>query len=77
MEGVRNVHPFTEEPKASQLQRKVQNMCGWRSKGFPGCQPVSMDRKNIELLTEMSYRYLFRFHTNNLYKHVNILLFGV
>lgn len=59
MEGVRNVHPFTEEPKASGLQRKVHIMCNWRSKGFPGSQPVSMDRENINLLSLKPYRYLY------------------
>lgn len=57
MEGVQGVHPFTEEPKASQLQYKVQIMCNWKSKGFPGSQPVSMDRENIKLLQEKPYRY--------------------
>lgn len=58
MEGVQGVHPFFEQPKASQLQRKVQVMCGWKSKGFPGSQPVSMDMQNIIYLKQKPYRYL-------------------
>lgn len=57
MEGVPGVEPFLEQPKAFNLQRKVQRMCGWKSnKGFPGCQPVSMDCQNINLLHQKPYR---------------------
>ncbi|KAJ8917449.1 hypothetical protein NQ315_005496 [Exocentrus adspersus] len=56
MEGVRGVHHFQEQPKAHQLQKKVQVMCEWKSKGFPGCQPVSMDMNNIKLLHQKPYR---------------------
>lgn len=57
MAGVDGVRPFVEQPKAYNIQRKVQAMCGWKStKGFPGCQPVSMDLKNMELLREKPYR---------------------
>lgn len=31
-------------------------MCGWTGTGFPGCQPVSMDRQNIQLLQRKPYR---------------------
>ncbi|CAG9814037.1 unnamed protein product [Phaedon cochleariae] len=56
MEGVPGVSLFEEQPKAFQLQKKVQVMCEWRSKGFPGSQPVSMDIQNIELLSQKPYR---------------------
>ena len=42
------------QPKLSTIQRKVQKAVGW-NKGFPGAQPVSMDRKNIGFLAEMPY----------------------
>lgn len=29
MEGVPGVHAFLEQPKASKLQARVQNMCEW------------------------------------------------
>lgn len=58
MEGVQGVHPFFEQPKATQLQRKVQVMCEWKSRGFPGSQPVSMNKQNIHLLSEKPYRYI-------------------
>lgn len=58
MEGVSGVYPFTVQPQAAQLQRKVQQMCNWKSKhGFPGSQPVSMDKENIKLLHQKPYRY--------------------
>ncbi|KAG5873922.1 hypothetical protein JTB14_030347 [Gonioctena quinquepunctata] len=56
MEGVPGVHPFLEQPKAHELQKKVQVMCEWRSKGFPGSQPVSMDMSNMTLLHQKPYR---------------------
>lgn len=56
MAGVTGVHYFSEQPKAYQLQRRVQQMCGWNSKGFPGCQPVSMDMGNIRKLQQKPYR---------------------
>nr|CAH7754788.1 unnamed protein product [Callosobruchus chinensis] len=56
MEGVNGVEVFDEQPKAHHLQKKVQNMCGWRGRGFPGSQPVSMDVQNISFLHKMPYR---------------------
>ncbi|XP_066252635.1 mRNA-capping enzyme [Euwallacea similis] len=56
MTGVPGVHFFDEQPKAFYLQKKVQVMCEWKTKDFPGCQPVSMDKKNIELLHDKPYR---------------------
>lgn len=31
-------------------------MCKWKTSGFPGSQPVSMDTKNIKLLHQKPYR---------------------
>lgn len=56
MEGVSNVFLVTDQPRLGELQRKVQDMCGWEKSGFPGAQPVSMDRNNLKLLQDMSYR---------------------
>lgn len=56
MEGVPGVKLFTEQPRAFQVQKKVQVMCEWKKRSFPGCQPVSMDSKNIELLSQKPYR---------------------
>ncbi|CAH1970958.1 unnamed protein product [Acanthoscelides obtectus] len=56
MEGVRGVEVFDEQPKAHHLQKKVQTMCEWKGKGFPGSQPVSMDMQNIRLLHQKPYR---------------------
>lgn len=43
------------QPRLSELQELVQNMCGWEGNGFPGCQPVSMDKKNINFLHREPY----------------------
>ncbi|KAH6935285.1 hypothetical protein HPB50_005020 [Hyalomma asiaticum] len=52
MEGVPGVVPITTQPKLLQIQRRCQELCEWESSGFPGSQPVSMDRENIKLLKE-------------------------
>lgn len=49
MEGIPNVKPVLDMQLASQIQQRVQQLCGFKS-GFPGCQPVSMDQKNMLLL---------------------------
>ncbi|XP_020708815.2 mRNA-capping enzyme [Athalia rosae] len=56
MAGVPGVTPVTEQSKLSGIQRRVQEMCGWESSGFPGSQPVSMNTANIKLLHEKPYR---------------------
>ncbi|CAL8073132.1 unnamed protein product [Orchesella dallaii] len=55
MEGVPGVTPITDRQMLTQLQRKVQNMCGWEGSGFPGSQPVSMDINNVNFLAEKPY----------------------
>lgn len=55
MAGVCGVVLVTDEPRLGELQLKVQNMCDWDNSGFPGAQPVSMDRKNLNLLAEKPY----------------------
>ncbi|XP_055842507.1 mRNA-capping enzyme [Episyrphus balteatus] len=55
MSGVSGVVLVTDEPRLGELQLKVQNMCGWENSGFPGAQPVSMDRKNLNFLAEKPY----------------------
>ncbi|XP_021922077.1 mRNA-capping enzyme [Zootermopsis nevadensis] len=56
MQGVSGATPITAQAKLQNIQRKVQDFCGWQSNGFPGCQPVSMDTKNISLLGVKPYR---------------------
>ncbi|XP_037570170.1 mRNA-capping enzyme [Dermacentor silvarum] len=55
MEGVSGVVPVTTQPKLLQIQRRCQELCHWESSGFPGSQPVSMDRQNIHKLREKEY----------------------
>lgn len=56
MVGVPGVTLVTDQPRLSQLQHLVQDMCEWKSTGFPGSQPVSMDQQNIKLLHQKPYR---------------------
>jgi len=56
MEGVSGVTSVTEQPLLKEIQKKIQKMCGWRSQGFPGSQPVSMTRENIKLIHDMPYK---------------------
>lgn len=55
IEGVSNVEMVTEPRFCSEIQRKCEQMCNWKN-GFPGSQPVSMDRKNIERLHKFPYK---------------------
>jgi len=52
--GVKALNPETQQTQ--QLQKMVQDMCGWRKSGFPGAQPVSMDRQNLAMLTQKPFK---------------------
>lgn len=56
MEGVPGVTPLLTQPDLQTIQQKCQNMCNWRSNGFPGSQPVSMDNNNLRMLAEKPYK---------------------
>lgn len=56
MDGVKGVIPISTQPKLLQIQRKCQTMCDWKSSGFPGSQPVSLDWNNLALLNSKSYK---------------------
>ncbi|ESO99998.1 hypothetical protein LOTGIDRAFT_213204 [Lottia gigantea] len=56
MEGVAGVNIVTSQPKLSQIQRKCQEMAGWKKNGFPGSQPVSMDIQNLNFLRQKPYK---------------------
>nr|CAB3265660.1 mRNA-capping enzyme-like [Phallusia mammillata] len=49
------VEQVSTQPTLRQVQQLVQNMCGWRKKGFPGAQPVSMTMTNLQFVAEKSY----------------------
>ncbi|XP_071480898.1 mRNA-capping enzyme-like [Diadema antillarum] len=55
MEGVEGVTVVTDFQKANHLRRKVEKMVGWNRQEFPGSQPVSMDRKNVNFLKDKYY----------------------
>ncbi|CAB4064581.1 RNGTT [Lepeophtheirus salmonis] len=50
MEGISGVEPVTDVSLLANLRRKVQKMCQFKSNGFPGCQPVSMDLDNLKFV---------------------------
>uniref|UniRef100_A0A6I8RUA9 mRNA-capping enzyme n=1 Tax=Xenopus tropicalis TaxID=8364 RepID=A0A6I8RUA9_XENTR len=58
LEGVtvKHVNQITTEPKLGEIQRKCQQFCSWRGSGFPGAQPVSMDRSNMKFLEQKAYK---------------------
>ncbi|KAG7157861.1 mRNA-capping enzyme-like, partial [Homarus americanus] len=56
MEGISGVSPITQQPKLKDIQKRIQQMCGWTSNGFPGCQPVSMDLENLTFLRDNPYK---------------------
>ncbi|KAG8539609.1 hypothetical protein GDO81_020644, partial [Engystomops pustulosus] len=53
---VKNVTQITTQPKLGEIQRKCQQFSSWGGSGFPGAQPVSMDRKNIKFLEQKTYK---------------------
>lgn len=55
MAGVPGVELFVTQPRLSEIQHKAQDMCEWTKNGFPGSQPVSMDRSNLKLLQIKPY----------------------
>ncbi|EDW00552.1 mRNA-capping enzyme [Drosophila grimshawi] len=56
MAGVPGVRQITDQPRLTGLQHRVQDWCHWQKSGFPGAQPISMDKHNIKRLSEMPYR---------------------
>lgn len=50
MDGVPNVKPVADMELTASVQSRIKALTGFSSSGFPGCQPVSMDRKNVALL---------------------------
>uniref|UniRef100_A0A671KU19 mRNA-capping enzyme n=1 Tax=Sinocyclocheilus anshuiensis TaxID=1608454 RepID=A0A671KU19_9TELE len=54
--SVKGVTQVTSQPKLGMIQRKCQEFSEWDKSGFPGAQPVSMDRRNIRLLEQSVYK---------------------
>ncbi|XP_044024265.1 mRNA-capping enzyme isoform X3 [Siniperca chuatsi] len=53
---VKGVTQVTTQPKLGEIQRKCQEMAEWDKSGFPGAQPVSMDRQNLRFLEQNPYK---------------------
>uniref|UniRef100_A0A672GMF3 mRNA-capping enzyme n=1 Tax=Salarias fasciatus TaxID=181472 RepID=A0A672GMF3_SALFA len=58
LEGVtvKGVTQVTTQPKLGEIQRMCQEMAEWDKSGFPGAQPVSMDRQNLHFLEQNPYK---------------------
>ncbi|XP_064412309.1 mRNA-capping enzyme isoform X2 [Latimeria chalumnae] len=58
LEGVivKGVSQVTTQPKLGEIRTKCQHFCGWQGSGFPGAQPVSMDKQNIKFLEQKPYK---------------------
>lgn len=56
MKDVPGVDLMVDRNRVNALRAMTQNMCEFKKGGFPGAQPVSMDRQNIELLHQKPYR---------------------
>ncbi|XP_018409864.1 PREDICTED: mRNA-capping enzyme isoform X2 [Nanorana parkeri] len=54
--AVKHVLQITTQPKLGEVQGKCQQFSSWGGSGFPGAQPVSMDRKNLKFLEQKSYK---------------------
>ncbi|KAF6732248.1 mRNA-capping enzyme [Oryzias melastigma] len=53
---VKGVTQVTIQPKLGEIQRMCQKMAEWDKSGFPGAQPVSMDRQNLNFLSQNPYK---------------------
>ncbi|MED6232787.1 hypothetical protein ATANTOWER_002444, partial [Ataeniobius toweri] len=54
--AVKGVTQVTSQPKLGEIQRMCQEMTEWERSGFPGAQPVSMDRQNLRFLEQNPYK---------------------
>uniref|UniRef100_G3P095 mRNA-capping enzyme n=1 Tax=Gasterosteus aculeatus aculeatus TaxID=481459 RepID=G3P095_GASAC len=53
---VKGVSQVTTQPKLGEIQKMCQRMAEWERSGFPGAQPVSMDRQNLRFLEQNPYK---------------------
>jgi len=56
MEGVEGVTIVADIEESKILQKKINSMCEFTKKGFPGAQPVSMGKNNLHFLKEKPYK---------------------
>ena len=56
MKGITGVEFISDPQLAGSLQKKVQGLCHFELRGFPGSQPVSMSHENLNLLQRAPYK---------------------
>lgn len=56
MEGVDGVEFVSDANESQRLQKHVQKLCEFSSRGFPGSQPVSMSHENLAFLEQAPYQ---------------------
>ncbi|PAA72841.1 hypothetical protein BOX15_Mlig010591g1 [Macrostomum lignano] len=56
MSGVEGVQQVLDSEVVSRVREIVRRACGFEGGRFPGCQPVSMDANNLQLLQQKDYR---------------------
>ncbi|XP_055338214.1 mRNA-capping enzyme-like [Paramacrobiotus metropolitanus] len=56
MEGVPGVVYLQDVNRSKAVQQKCKRFCGWNGPNFPGCQPVSMDLSNKQMIADQPYR---------------------
>ena len=56
MEGVSGIEPVLEHPLLGRIQHRLKDLCMYHKNGFPGAQPVSMDRDNISYISNNEYK---------------------
>jgi len=44
---IRGVTPVLDRSRLRDLQHRCEEACGWTRGGFPGSQPISMDKTNM------------------------------
>lgn len=56
MDGIGGVEFVDDREKSNRLQNKIKDLCKYKSRGFPGAQPVSMSHANLDFLAKAPYK---------------------
>ena len=56
MDGIPRVKPVADMSVVTDIQKRIKDLTRFEYSGFPGCQPVSMDRHNMALILQDTYK---------------------